>query len=46
MEGKLLGLGLKNIIGLFLLFAIMKLVIRVVAVKHPIAGVTEVAQII
>jgi hypothetical protein len=46
MEGKLLGLGLKNIFGLFLLFALMTLIIKVVMVKKPVPGVTEIAQLI
>lgn len=46
---KFLGLGMKNIFGLFFLFILLIVVIKVVSVKHgdkiP-AGVTNVIQTI
>lgn len=44
MEGNFLGLGLKNIFGLFLLFMVLIVVMKVVLTKHPVPGVSEVVQ--
>jgi hypothetical protein len=41
MEGKLLGLGLFNILGLFILFVLMVIVLKVAVNKKPIPGITE-----
>lgn len=41
MEGKLFGLGLGNIFGLFILFAVMIVLIKVGLNKKPIKGVTD-----
>lgn len=44
MEGNFLGLGLKNIFGLFFLFILLIVVLKVVLTKYPIKGVSEVVQ--
>lgn len=44
MMEKFLGLGLVNIIGLFLLFIIFINMAKVISVKYPISGVSELIQ--
>jgi hypothetical protein len=48
MEGNFLGLGLKNIIGLFFLFVLMIVVLKVVSLKYEQVpeGVRNVVQTI
>jgi len=46
VEGKFLGLGLGNIFGLFILFVLMIVVLKVAVNKRPIPGVTEVVNTI
>lgn len=41
VDGKLLGLGLKNIVGLLILFWVMTIFLKVAVNKKPIPGVTE-----
>lgn len=43
---KLFGLGMTNIIGLFFLFVILIIVVKVVLTKHPVKGVTELVNIV
>jgi hypothetical protein len=44
MEGKLAGLGLKNILILTIIIWILTVVTKTVLTKHPINGVTEIIQ--
>lgn len=44
--GKLFGVGLINALGLFVFFITLIVVLKVVSVKHPIPGVTEVVNTI
>lgn len=44
MEGKFLGIGLKNAIGLYFLFMIASLVLKVVFTKYEIEGLSEVVR--
>lgn len=44
MEGKLAGLGLKNIVILWMIFVILTVLAKTVLTKHPIQGVTEIVQ--
>lgn len=48
MDGNFLGLGLKNIIGLFILFILMIVVLKVVTLKYDKTpeGVRNVVQTI
>lgn len=46
VEGKLFGLGLTNIFGLFILFVVMIVAVKVALAKHPVKGVTEFVQTI
>lgn len=41
MDGKLFGLGLGNIFGLFIMFVVMIVITKVALIKHPVKGVTE-----
>ena len=42
MEGKFLGMGLKNLLGIWILFTIFSLVAKVVFTKYEIPGVSEI----
>jgi hypothetical protein len=42
MEGKLFGLGLTNIFGLFVFFVLMIVVAKVIFNKHQVKGATEI----
>lgn len=44
MEGKFLGLGLKNAVGLFFLFMIFSLILKVIFAMHHVEGVSEVVM--
>jgi len=41
---KFAGLGLKNILILWLLIMILTVIAKVVLTKHPVAGLSEVVQ--
>lgn len=42
MEGKFLGVGLKNALGLFFLFMLFSLVLKTIFAMHHVEGVSEV----
>lgn len=44
MDGKFMGVGLKNALGLWLLFMLFSLVAKVVFTEYEIAGVSEVVR--
>lgn len=46
MEGKLFGLGLGNIFGLFIAFVVMIVVTKVVLTKHPVKGVSDFVNVV
>lgn len=44
MDGKFLGIGLKNALGLYLLFMVFSVSMKVVFTKHEVPGVSEVVR--
>ena len=44
MDGKFLGIGLKNALGLFFLFMLFSLVIKVIFTQHEIEGLSDVVR--
>ncbi|MCU5087561.1 hypothetical protein OCA23_30330 [Bacillus cereus] len=44
MEGKFAGIGLKNLVILWLLLTILTVMAKVVLTKHPVPGLSEVVQ--
>lgn len=44
MDGKFLGLGLKNVVLLFFVFTVLSLIFKVVFTKYPVQGVSEIFQ--
>ena len=44
MDGKFLGVGIKNALGLWLLFLLFSLIAKVVFTKYEISGVSEVVR--
>lgn len=44
MGEKFLGVGLKNAVGLFMLFMLFSLILKVVFTKYEVEGVSEVVR--
>lgn len=44
MEGKFLGLGLKNIVMLWLVFVVLTVMAKTIFTKYPVKGVSEIIQ--
>lgn len=41
MDGKFLGVGITNAFGLWLLFLIFSIIFKVIVVKYPVEGLTD-----
>lgn len=44
MDGKFLGVGIKNALGLWLLFLLFSVVAKVIFTKYEIEGLSEVVR--
>lgn len=44
MDGKFLGVGIVNAFGLWCLFMVFSIVVKVIFTKYEIAGVSEVVR--
>ncbi|MEB8702224.1 hypothetical protein P4H21_15810 [Bacillus cereus] len=44
MESKFAGVGLKNIIVLWLMFVLLTVMAKAILTKHPVRGLSEVVQ--
>lgn len=44
MESKFLGIGLKNAIGLFLLYLLFSVMLKIVFTQHEVSGVSEIVR--
>lgn len=44
VEGKFAGVGLKNIIVLWLMFILLTVMAKAILTKHPVKGLSEVVQ--
>ena len=41
MDGKFLGVGITNAFGLWLLFMVFSIIFKVIVVKYPVEGLTD-----
>nr|DAI59062.1 MAG TPA: hypothetical protein [Tectiviridae sp.] len=44
MDGKFLGLGLKNIIGLYFILMLISLLLKTVFTKYEVEGLSEIVR--
>jgi len=44
VEGKFAGVGLKNILVLWMLFVLLTVMAKAILTKHPVRGLSEVVQ--
>ena len=42
MDGKLLGVGITNAFGLWLLFMVFSIIFKVILIKYPVEGLTDI----
>lgn len=42
MDGKFLGVGITNAFGLWLLFVVFSIIFKVILVKYPVTGLSDI----
>ena len=42
MDGKFLGVGITNAFGLWLLFMVFSIIFKVILIKYPVEGLTDI----